>query len=127
MRARRWMRALAVVGLLCAGPAWARDEEADTEAPADEAAGKCVTACESEHATCVAEAKTRAADCDRQKATCDRGCATCTKMAGPLVVYCVSDCEQCRAKLAASACGKTPPSDADCQPALDACLERCGP
>jgi hypothetical protein len=120
--------AIVLAGLLCAAATgWAQDDEADTEAPADEAVSKCVTKCETEHDTCTAAAKAQASDCERQKATCDQGCSLCTRMYGPQVVYCVQDCESCRAKLAASACGKPPKGDAECAPALEKCLERCGP
>ena len=128
MRAHgRWMRAIALAGLLCAATVWAREDEADTEAHADEAVGQCVATCESQHDACVAATKAREADCERQKATCDRGCALFTRMYGPQVVYCVGDCETCRAKLAASPCAKASPDGADCTHAFDACLERCGP
>lgn len=128
MRTHRWwMGAIVLAGLLSAAPGGVRGEEADTEAPADEAAGACVTACESQHDGCVTAAKARAADCERQKATCDRTCALCTRMNGPAVLACISDCETCRARLAASKCTTAPADEAECQPALDACLERCGP
>lgn len=118
-----------LAGLLCAATTgWAQDDDADTEAPADEAVSACVTKCEAQHDTCAATAKAEAAACERQQATCDRGCTLCTRMYGPQVVYCVNDCEACRAKLAASPCAKPPKSDdPECAKALEGCLERCGP
>jgi len=119
--------AIVLVGVLCAAATgWAQDDEADTEAPADEAVSKCVTTCESQHDACAAAAKAKATDCDKQKAVCDGGCSTCTRLYGPQVVYCVQDCEKCRGNYAASACGK-PPADDACAKELEACLERCGP
>ena len=102
-------------------------EAADTEAPADEAVGKCVTACETEHDKCTAAAKVQKDDCERQKTSCETGCSSCTKMYGPLVVTCIDDCAACRNRVAASPCGKDAADDTDCTRALDACLERCGP
>jgi len=119
--------AIALAGLLCAAPGWAQDDGVDTEAAPDEAASKCVTGCESQHDACEAAAATQAADCERRKTTCDQGCALCTRMYGPQVVYCVNDCEACRAQLAASPCSKPPKADDECTRALERCLERCGP
>ena len=121
--------AIVLASLLCAATTGrAEDTGADTEAPADEAVSKCVTRCESAHDACAAAAKAKADDCERQKAVCDTGCARCARMkGGPLVVYCVNDCEGCRAKLAASPCAKPDTDDAECARALESCLERCGP
>lgn len=98
----------------------------DTEAAGDQAASACITKCEAEHESCTAAAKTRADDCARQQAACNSRCGMCKRMYGPQVVYCVQDCEACRARLAASPCAK-PAEDADCTRTLEACLERCGP
>jgi hypothetical protein len=109
-------------------PAAQTDTDDDTEAPADEAVGKCVAKCEAEHDTCAAAAKAKADSCERQKRFCDAGCARCTRMkGGPNVVYCVNDCETCRAQIAKGPCGKPPAADGDCETALESCLERCGP
>ena len=115
----------AILAMAAAGRA--ADDAADTEAPADEAVGKCVTACEAEHDQCVVAAKGRKDDCQRQKSTCESGCATCTRMNGPLVVTCINDCAACRNRINASPCAKDAGDDTDCTRALDACLERCGP
>ena len=126
-RHRPWMGALVLAGLLAAVTGWARDEEADTEAPAEKAADKCAAACESQHAACVSTVKAHAADCERLKIGCERNCWLCPRLNGPASVGCVTDCERCRDRYAASQCTTAPPNDAECDSTRDACLERCGP
>ena len=122
------LTAIVLAGILSASTTgWARDEGADTEAPADEAAGKCVTKCEAEHDKCVSDAKSRKSGCERQQSSCDQNCALCTRLNGPQVMYCAEACNACLAKIKASPCAKGGDDDTECTRALDACLERCGP
>jgi hypothetical protein len=105
----------------------AADDDTDTEASVDQDVGKCVTKCEATHDACTAKATAEQADCKQKKATCDTGCGLCTRMYGPQVINCVNDCNACQTNLARSACTAGTSAGADCETALETCLERCGP
>ena len=129
MRPAVRLTAILLAGILSASTTgWAADDAADTEAPSDEAVGKCVTKCEAEHEKCASDAKSRKSDCERQQRSCDQTCALCSRMPNsPQGIYCINDCNACVAKIKASPCAKDGDAEGDCTRTLDACLEGCGP
>lgn len=113
-----------LLALVVAGGVRAEDADEAIDGPEDAAVARCLTACETTHDGCRAAAKSKVDACERQKRTCEAGCNTCRSLYGPQVVYCVQDCEACRARLPAS-CDEG--GEAECDRALQTCLDRCGP
>jgi hypothetical protein len=110
------------LAILLAAAASAEDAAVELEESADT---ECVAGCEARHEDCVRAARAKRADCEVKRRACDDTCAPCLHLQGPPVVYCVQECESCRAQLARMQCGSTTDARAACGRARDACLRDC--
>jgi hypothetical protein len=110
------------LALVLAAAAAAEDAPQELEASADE---ECVAGCEARHADCTRSAQTKSGDCERKRRSCDDTCAPCLSLQGPPVVYCVQECETCRAQLARMTCPPSSKARAACGRTRDACRNDC--
>jgi len=124
MRRRRLGLGGVALAILLAGTAAAEAEDAaqELEASADE---ECVAGCQARHEDCTRTAQTKGGDCERKRRACDDTCAPCLSLQGPPVVYCVQECETCRAELARMTCPPTSAARTACTQARAACLKDC--
>jgi hypothetical protein len=110
------------LAMLLAATAAGEDAAVELERSADD---KCVAGCEARHEDCIRTARAKSSECEKKRRACDDVCAPCLQLQGPPVVYCVQECENCRAEAARMKCSPTIDAHASCGRARDACLKDC--
>jgi hypothetical protein len=110
------------LALLLATAASSEDAVVELDESADE---ECVAGCEARHEDCVRAAQSTRSECEAKRRACDDTCAPCLHLQGPPVVYCVQECENCRAELKRLPCAPTTDARAACGRTRDACLRDC--